>query len=324
VNIPQPLITAYNELAPFLLEVEKRLAAALQPYAHENLLPTLTRVKTIESAAEKIETGRYRAFKELDDLVACTLVVPNLQHESQATAYCNRVFKIVEVRGRASVKKPPELFRFDSTRLYGFLIRPEGSGDRIGATIFDIKFEVQIRTAFEHAWIVSTHPLTYKSDQIDWKRFRLAAQLKASAEQLDLSIVQFEQLSSAVTESPWPEIQQKVAIVQLLEKLRDESVIPAEAFPKDMSRFADNLLSLLRASKKKVEFEDAVNEVEAVLRSFTQETFPRSASLLQVCMGGLCQRNVLSGPLQRYSCHVTEQLQQLFPEVKTLTPIFEY
>jgi hypothetical protein len=67
-----------------------------------------------------------------------------------------------------------------------------------------------------------------------------------------------------------------------------------------------------------------MNEIEAVLRTFTEETFPRSASLLQVCMGGLCQKRILSGPLQRYSCHVMEQLEQLFPEVKMLGPVFEY
>jgi hypothetical protein len=41
-------------------------------------------------------------------------------------------------------------------------------------------------------------------------------------------------------------------------------------------------------------------------------------------MGMLCQSGILSGPLQKYSCHVTEQLVQLFPEVRALTPVFKY
>jgi hypothetical protein len=63
VNIPQPLIEAYGELRPYLQEVEKRLTDALRPYAQERLLPLIGRVKTIESAAEKIETGRYKSFR---------------------------------------------------------------------------------------------------------------------------------------------------------------------------------------------------------------------------------------------------------------------
>jgi ppGpp synthetase/RelA/SpoT-type nucleotidyltranferase len=284
VNIPQPLIEAYSALTPFLQEVEKRVTNSLRPYTQERLLPFIARIKTIESAAEKIETGRYKSFHELDDLVACTMVIPNLPDEREAVAFCSRSFYITEVKQRSAIQKRPDLFRFDSTRLYGFLSRPEGMEDAADS-IFKIKFEIQIRTAFEHAWIVSTHPLTYKSDYMDWKRFRLSAQIKAAAEHLDLTIVQFEQLAAAVEESPWPELGQKKQIVNLIKKLSAERVIPSEANPKDMTRFADNLIGLLKASKKKVTIEQAISELDAQLRSFTAETFPRSASLLQVCMG---------------------------------------
>jgi hypothetical protein len=324
VNIPQPLIEAYGELKPYLQEVEKRLTDALRSYAQERLLPLVARIKTIESAAEKIETGRYRSFAEIDDLVACTMVIPNLPHENDAIEHCHRLFRIDEVKRRASTQKSPELFRFDSTRLYGFINRPDGQGDSGPVSIFDIKFEIQIRTAFEHAWIVSTHPLIYKSDSIDWKRFRMAAQIKAASEQLDLSIVQFEQLAAAIDESPFPELKLKRNVVELIESLIRDKIIPREASPKDMSRFAENLLSLLRASKRRIEPQLALRKLDEGLRAFTSETFPQSASLLQVCIGTLCQSGLLSGPLQKYSCHITEQLTQLFPETGTLTPVFDY
>jgi len=324
MNIPQPLIAAYSELRPYLEEVEKRVTETLRPYSRDHLLPTIARIKTIESAAEKIETGRYRSFNEIDDLVACTMVIPNLQYEENALQYCTQVFYIKETKRRSSTQKSPELFRFDSTRLYGKLVKPEGLELGSATTIFETTFEVQIRTAFEHAWIVSTHPLTYKSDNIDWKRFRLAAQIKAAAEQLDLSIVQFEQLAAAIGESPWPELQLKREVVNLVEKLSQEQVIPAEASPKDMTRFADNLISLIRASKKRIAPDGAISVLDASLRAFSAETFPRSVSLLQVCMGLLCKSGLLSGPLQKYSCHVTDSLAQLFPEVQALTPVFQY
>jgi hypothetical protein len=93
---------------------------------------------------------------------------------------------------------------------------------------------------------------------------------------------------------------------------------------KDMSRFAENLISLLQASKKKSEFNSALNELDIELRKLTAATFPRSASILQVCMGLLCSRGIITGPLQRYTCHVTEQLAQLYPEVRSLSPVFDY
>lgn len=278
----------------------------------------------MESLAEKIETGRYGALAEIDDLVACTMVIPSLLEENDAIEYCQKVFSIHEIKRRAVARKSPDLFRFDATRLYGFIVQPDGLDEVGRPSIYSIKFEIQIRTAFEHAWIVSTHPLTYKSNRLDWKRFRLAAQIKATSEQLDLLIVQFEQLAAAIPESPWPELSRKQEIVALIEGLLHDGVIPSEAAPKDMSRFADNLATLVRASQRKLRIEDVLRSLDKELRSFTSETFPRSASLLQVCVGVLCEGEVLAGPLERYTCHVTEQLVQLFPRTGALTPVFNY
>jgi ppGpp synthetase/RelA/SpoT-type nucleotidyltranferase len=324
VNIPQSLISLYAELTPVLKIVDERVSQTLSAYARHRLLPFISRIKTIESAAEKIETGRYRSFEEIDDLVAFTLVIPTLQHEEEAISYCRNIFAISSERKRTLAKKSSDSFRFDTTRLYGHLQKPDGIESSGGFTIYDVIFEIQIRTAFEHAWIVSTHPLTYKTNPIDWKRFRLAAQLKASAEQLDLAIGSFDVLASSIAESPWPEIQQKIRVVELIQGLVGDGIIPAEATPKDMSRFAENLISLLQASKKKSEFNSALNELDIELRKLTAATFPRSASILQVCMGLLCSRGIITGPLQRYTCHVTEQLAQLYPEVRSLSPVFDY
>jgi hypothetical protein len=91
-----------------------------------------------------------------------------------------------------------------------------------------------------------------------------------------------------------------------------------------MSRFADNLIGLLRASNKRVDVSLVIVELESRLRIFTADTFPRSASLLQVCMGVLCEHGLLSGPLQKYSCHITDHLVEIFPSVSTLKPVFDY
>ena len=324
MNIPQPLIEAYGRLASVLDVVEHRVAQTLTIYAKDNLLPVVGRKKTIESLAEKIETGRYTAFNKIDDLVAFTLIVPGLHQEAEAINYCKSAFGIFHVKTRGAARKAPESFQFDATRLYGRLQKPAGSDVGGEPSIFDIIFEIQIRTAFEHAWIVSTHPLTYKAARIDWKRYRLAAQLKAGVEQLDLSVLQFEALSAAIPESPWADITDMQAVDGLIDKLIDAGVIPREAGPKDMSRFADNFLALFRSSKKKAALDIALAKLEASLMEFNIDTFPRSASLLQVCMALLFQNGLLSGPLQRYACHVTPQLGAIFPGIEGLTPVFRY
>src|SRR6185437_2579981 len=100
---------------------------------------------------------------------------------------------------------------------------------------------IQIRSAFEHAWIVATHSLTYKTSYVDWRRFRLAAQLKAGVEQFDLLISQFEELAGAISQSPWPTMDQQKDLASFIREMVGQKVIPNEAAPKDLSRFAENL-----------------------------------------------------------------------------------
>ena len=66
--------------------------------------------------AEKLEGGRYRLWSELDDLYACTLVIPTAESEEHVLAFLGVAFEIVEVRSRNNRAKPPDVFRFDTTR----------------------------------------------------------------------------------------------------------------------------------------------------------------------------------------------------------------
>ena len=81
--------------------------------------------------------------------------------------------------------------------------KPEETGTE---SINKISFEVQIRTAFDPAWVVTTHALSYKSSVVDWKQQRLAAELKATAEKMDLLILAFQEASLKIEESRWPAI----------------------------------------------------------------------------------------------------------------------
>jgi ppGpp synthetase/RelA/SpoT-type nucleotidyltranferase len=150
----------------------------------------VSRIKTLESVSEKVETGRFDSWASLDDLVAVTVVIPTLTSEPAVVSFLKDSFKEVELRARSSTFKAPEVFRFDCTRFIGQLRSPD---ENSRTPIHDVLFEVQIRSAFEHAWSVTTHALAYKSPEVSWSRLRLTAQLKAAVEQLDTLVLSFEE-----------------------------------------------------------------------------------------------------------------------------------
>jgi hypothetical protein len=110
-----------------------------------------------DSVSEKIETGRFTRWSDLDDLFACCIVIPTLADEMGVLELLRGAFQQVEHRARASTRKDRSVFRFDSTRFIGTLWPIPNNEPAAG--ISDIRFEVQIRTAFEHAWSVTTHAM---------------------------------------------------------------------------------------------------------------------------------------------------------------------
>lgn len=172
-------------------------------YCEEHGYAFVSRYKALESLAEKIESGRYRRWSELDDTYAAAIVVPSLSLEPAVLSFLQKRFKQVTLHEQGTTKKAPDVFRFDATRFIGSL--DSGIADR-APEIERIRFEIQVRSAFEHAWSVTTHALAYKSDDVDWRRLRLAAQLKASVEQLDMLVRAFDASVSSVTEFEWPNI----------------------------------------------------------------------------------------------------------------------
>ena len=114
------------------------------------------RAKSLESIAEKVETGRVAAWSELDDLFGCTIVVPSRRHEKDVLTYLQKEFQEHATKLKGQTKQDPEIFRFGATRFIGTL-RPGPVGLAEENDVSRLRFEIQIRTAFEHAWSVATH-----------------------------------------------------------------------------------------------------------------------------------------------------------------------
>lgn len=320
--VPAQVRNRYNIAMPYVERVAERVRNIVRRYADVKGMPTVGRIKSVESLTEKLESGRFTNWSGIDDLYACVIVMPTLGSEPSAIEFLDREFERVEMRSRGSTKKDPEVFRFDATRFVGRL-RPDAALDE-EAELRSVTFEVQLRTAFEHAWSAATHSLAYKSDRIDWRRYRLSAQLKASVEQLDQLIQGFEEAATSVSAHEWPELDAKAAIEVFFREAFERGVFPPEHVPQSWGRFCENMYSLLLASvdprpRDKLEFvRERLGRLESLLASNASSDAPLSVTVIQLCLGTLAEHGDLHRPLFRFCPLLGDQVTSLFPRISVL------
>ena len=278
---PPILDRQYQQYHPLVEEVAKRVKSTMLNFCDHKGYALTSRIKTIESLAEKIETGRFKKWSELNDLFACTVIIPSLSQEQEVIEFCQNTFNRKKIVKRGQNKKSPDTFIFDSTRIYAQLRRAEDTDLDNLLSIFDIVFEIQIKSAFEHAWAVSTHDLVYKGSKVDWKRVRLAAQIKATVEQLDTVIMAFDQIAPTMQDNDYPEIKRKCQIAVATQELFAQQKIPQELQPKDITRFCDNLYGVIVSANKEDKVQDVIKSIRKKVNSTPSRQIPRSISLLQ-------------------------------------------
>lgn len=295
--VPSVVKEKFVEWEPSTREVAKRVEDILIPYTRRKSYLFEGRRKTLESLAEKLESGRYKEWGQIDDLYACTIAVPLPDNELEVRQYLVDRFELIDSRERGGTAKEPGMFRFDSTRLI-FRLHPSVRPEVVeGANIFSVKFEIQIKTIYDFAWSKTTHALTYKSDFVDWKRYRLAAHLKAASEQIEFLLRGFDDAAQHLVESPWASIKDKAKIAEFFQDCVARGAIPNEVVPKDWSRFSENFYRAMQAlmgRRPTGENRDsldmvtrALEELEEHFSTLNSRTFPRSVSLYQYCIGYL-------------------------------------
>lgn len=324
--VPADIARKHRLTEPYVEYVAVRVRDIVRAYCEDQGFAYTGRTKDIESLSEKIESGRFRGWSELDDFFACTIIVPTLSNETAVLDYLESQFAVHAIRRRSDTQKDPSVFRFDATRFIG-KIRPAPGSDPATATSA-VLFEVQVRSAFEHAWSVTTHALAYKCDHVDWRRLRVAAQLKAAVEQLDGLIAGYEQATSVIVERRWPEIAAKKRIEEVMRVRFEDGTIPSELCPKSWSRFCDNVYSAVISTSSDF-VRDPLSLVNTALQAIDLEavankgSFPRSISLVQFCLGALASRGIATGTLKRYVPLLTTELTGLFPSVSILGKTFD-
>jgi ppGpp synthetase/RelA/SpoT-type nucleotidyltranferase len=201
-----------------------------------------SRVKNLVSFALKIESGRFRRPEALEDFFACTIVVANANEITEAEGLIRDNFTVKERRpshaGRTH--KTSDAFPFDDLRLY-VTLREEPAAPP--TDLFGVLFEVQIKTFLQHAWVIATHDLLYKSDDPNWSKERIAYQIKAMLEHAEVSIQEADTLaaSSALAK----EDRQVRTIKEGVALLKSQWSI--DELPKDLRQLAMNINEVIEA-----------------------------------------------------------------------------
>lgn len=322
--VPNPLNKNYNEIREFVARISDYVKDVIMKYCQDNDFLFDDRLKTLESVAEKIETGRYKSWIDIDDIYACTIVINLATEEEDTIKFLNSIFDCIMIKRKTEIKKAPDVFRFDSTRFIGRLKKPVYFPDDRYINIYDIKFEIQIKTIFDYAWSKTNHALTYKSDEINWQKLRLSAQLKASVEQLDMLLLGFEKTAEYVGRGRWPDIEDKIIILNFFKEKFDQQLIPRELTPKNWSRFCDNIYRLFQAyqrdrptgrSDRRLNcLETCLDLIDNEIKLLDYNRFPRSISLFQFVLGTLGTKSEFE-KFDDYYTLVTDELRTLYPNL---------
>ncbi|EML5377196.1 hypothetical protein RVW18_000310 [Enterobacter bugandensis] len=199
-----------------------------------------SRVKELESFALKFETGRFDSASIFDDFFGGMIVVPTHSEITKVENMLREKFTLVSKKpsDKSFATYSPEHFVFDDLRLYLRFDKEKFLSPKV-EILDQLVFEVQIKTFLQHAWALSTHDLVYKSENISWSKHRVAYQVKAMLENIELSISSAETLScNEIINKEDKRFKKLGRIVTLVDSKWDK-----ESLPRDKKRLAENIFS---------------------------------------------------------------------------------
>ena len=231
----------YGDAWPLYSQVSNEVAAIVSPKVNENDWFFISRIKDIESFAQKIETGRVYNPARMEDFYAATIVVATSREIVIATEMIDNEFEIVRRRPSddSVTHKTPATFDFDDLRLY---VKMKSTTMERYPRLIDVVFEIQIKTILQHAWSLATHQLIYKSTTVNWPLERIAFQIKAMLEHAEVAIAEANIL--AETSSIAKSDKKTVAKTELLSYI--QNTWNTERLPGNLRRLADSILEVLQ------------------------------------------------------------------------------
>lgn len=241
MKITNSISKIYFEQKPLAEKLQKQVDTLIRSKKKETW-HYYSRIKSEESFALKLETGRVKTPSKMEDYFAGTLVVENINEIKNAIELVNSLFEINNRKPPADnfTHKESSSFAFDDLRLYVSIKKveylPPGS-------LSDIIFEIQIKTFLQHAWSIATHDLIYKSDTVSWPKERVAYQVKAMLEQAEISISGVDGLSQL------PELAKENRESKLLNDIKEFLIetFPADSLPFDLLRLSGIVGDVLKS-----------------------------------------------------------------------------
>jgi hypothetical protein len=287
------------------MAVRTDVDAVLGSYASRYRYLYQSRLKDRESYLQKLETGRF-ADSDFDDVLGCTLIVPTPSAIDTCIRALPAALEVLGKRGPDTRNKEPTVFRFDEWILKCRLSRANPASG-VGRP-----FELQVTTVTLHAWSRATHDLVYKGDRIDWRRERLAAQLRALAEQADLLYSEFLRVSPSIPQGRSDNSRSLLAVGLALQRWIDGALIPKARIPSSRVRFAESLVDLGDATK--VSTRRILAQADRWLR---RNPYPVSLSPYQVCLGAILETETIDWALAppRFRVLATSEALDVFPRM---------
>lgn len=240
MKIPLSVRDLYQVLLPHYLTLKQQVDARFQ-HSKEGRWHYESRIKSEESFALKLETGRVANPSAPEDFFACCIVVENQARVSDAESLICKLFSLIERKppDKAVTPLPPHSFDFDDLRMY---VKWIDDPQLPASGIEGIMFEIQVKTFLQHAWGIATHDFIYKTDSVEWASSRIAYQVKAMLENAELSIAEATRLTGS-------EILNRTDKNHTNLKATIENVgrrWPPELLPKDLRRLAQTIDQLCR------------------------------------------------------------------------------
>lgn len=253
MKIARSVRALYDEFYPLYQRLSVDVNERLKPRAEEKQWFFRSRVKQMESYAQKLETGRVSDPRRPEDFFACTIVVPTLVQIEEAEELVTGIYPLQSRRppNNQKTSKRSSSFLFDDLRLY--VQQPRSTTGR-NTDLDDLVFEVQVKTTLQYAWGVATHDLIYKSDHVSWPRERIAYQVKAMLEHAEIAIAEAERLAVAPGVAKADQFTEDTMVV--LQELN--ATWADDQLPKDRKRLADSILQVLHLCGKKAQHFSAI------------------------------------------------------------------
>ena len=197
------LLNEFRELRPQLEQLSERIYELLSSELkelHVELNAIEHRVKTEKSLEGKLEKkgDKYRSLFDVTDLIGLRVVTFYTDDVDKVAVIVKNLFD-VDWQKSVDKRKLHQLTSFGYNSLH-YICRLKKDQQIVDSTsaVIDIPFEIQMRTALQHAWSAMEHDIGYKGAVKLPPEFR--RQFSRLAGMLELADDEFSRLRTTMTE----------------------------------------------------------------------------------------------------------------------------